>query len=127
MIHIDKNPKDVGSTVQSSEARERSRRLEALVQELSGTAGTAALRLEIMRDLDQFGPRRVRAIPRAWPVTRQHVRAMVNRLVGVGLAEYVDSGDRTSARQVRLTEAGTRVLEEIDWAEAVRGLEFEYA
>jgi DNA-binding MarR family transcriptional regulator len=127
MIHIHKTPKDARSTAEVAEARERSQRLEALVRELSGTAGAAALRLEIMRDLYQFGPRPVRAIPRAWPVTREHVRAMVNRLVGVGLAEFVEDDDSPSTRQVRLTEAGTRVLEEIDWVEAVRGLELEYA
>jgi DNA-binding MarR family transcriptional regulator len=104
----------------TEEERQRAQQLDALVSELSGSIATAALRLEILRCLDQFGPRLVREIPHAWPVTRQHVRSMVSRLIEDGLLAIAGNGTPGAPRPLRLTEEGARVLEEIDWNETIR-------
>lgn len=107
----------------TEDARQRALRLEALVSELSGPGAMAELRLAILRHLDQFGPRLVLEIPRAWPVTRVHVRAAANRLVEDGLLAFVGNGGPGAGRPLRLTQDGTRVLEEIDWTETIRRLD----
>lgn len=107
--------------------RRRARRLDTLVSELSGNGAAAVLRLEILRHLDQYGPRLVREIPRAWPVTRQHVRSLAGRLVEDGLLAFTGDGDPAAPRRLDLTEEGRRVLEEIDWNETIRLVEEEGA
>ena len=111
----------------TQDVRRRARRLDALVRELSGKGAAAVLRLEILRHLDQFGPRLVREIPRAWPVTRQHVRSLAGSLVTDGLLAFLGNGDLGAPRRLGLTEEGRRVLEEIDWNETIRLVEKEGA
>lgn len=106
--------------VDTRERRQRARRLDALVNELSGKGATAILRLGILRHLDQFGPRLVRELPREWPITRQHVRRLANRLIDDGLLAFTRNGDSGSPRRLDVTEEGRRVLEEIDWNETLR-------
>lgn len=116
-----------GIRAQTEDVRRQARRLDALVSELSGNGASAALRLEILRHLDQFGPRLVREIRRKWPVTRQHVRSSAVRLVADGLLAFTGSGEPTAPRRLGLTEEGRRVLEEIDWNDTIRLVEEESA
>jgi hypothetical protein len=113
--------------VEREDAGQRAFRLDALVSELSGTGATAKLGLAILRYLDQFGPCLLREIPQAWPLKRPHVRAMASRLAGDGLLAYAEVGGPGAPRPLKLTDEGTRVLEEIDWNETIRLLEEENA
>lgn len=106
--------------VDRREAQPQARQLDALVNELKGEDFAAMQRLEILRYLDQFGPRLVREIPHMWPITRQHIRSLVKRLVEDGLLAFAGNGANGTPRQLGLTEAGSRVLEEIDWSETIR-------
>jgi hypothetical protein len=91
----------------------------ALVAELSSPDAAATLRLGILRHLDQFGPQAAAEIPRAWPVTRGHMRAAARRLAADGLVEVLENG----AGPVAISEGGRRVLDEIDWTETVRSMQ----
>jgi hypothetical protein len=99
----------------------RRRRLAALVQELGGHGATARLRLGLLRSLDQFGPQVAAEMPRAWPITRQHVRRAIRWLTDDGLVEIVSDGSGSGS--VRLTGDGRRVVDEIDWSETVHSME----
>jgi hypothetical protein len=105
----------------SARSLARTERISARVSDLSATDASAALRLGILRRLDQFGPQEAREIPRAWPVTRFNIRAAVRWLVADGLVEV---GRYLGSRNViRMTDHGRRVLDEIDWTETVRSME----
>jgi len=97
------------------------------VIELGGSDATATLGLAILRHLDQFGPCLLREIRQAWPRTRSHVRGVARRLADDGLLAYVEAGGPGAPRSLKLTEEGTRVLEEIDWNETIRLVEEESA
>jgi DNA-binding transcriptional ArsR family regulator len=99
----------------------RGRQVKALVDELSGAGVLGTLRLSLLRTLDQFGPQTVTEIPRAWPVTRQHVRRAIRSLADDGLLELRIDG--SGSRTARLTHVGRRVLDEIDWTETIRSME----
>lgn len=92
----------------------RRRQLGALVDELSGGGALAMLRLSLLRTLDQFGPQTVTEIPRAWPLTREHIRRAIRSLADDGLLELrIDSarsrsGPATERRQGSV--AMTRLL-----------------
>jgi hypothetical protein len=107
-------------TVDTGAARQRAGKLAKLVNELSGNGAAATLRLEVLRYLDQFGPSLIREIPRAWPITRQHIRSQAGRLMEDGLLSFAENGDPGAPRRLNLTEEGRRVLEEIDWNETIR-------
>jgi ribosomal protein S19E (S16A) len=97
----------------------QSERIAARVSEFSVPNASAALRLSVLRRLDQFGSQEARDIPHAWPVTGAHVRAAVRQLRADGLVEL----DTTRAgRANRLTAHGRRVLDEIDWTETVQSM-----
>ena len=98
----------------------RTERISARVAELSAPDASAALRLAILRQLDQFGSQQARDIPRAWPITPAHIRAAIRRLIADGLVEL--DGYR-EGHASRLTEHGRRVLDEIDWTEAVQSMQ----
>ena len=89
------------------------------VAELSGPGAAAALRLSILRHLDQFGPQATAEIPRGWPVTRGYIRAAVRRLAADGLVEMLENG----AGSVAISEGGRRVLDEIDWTETIQSMQ----
>ena len=56
-----------------------------------------------------------------------HVRAMVRRLTANDLLACAEVGGPGAPRPLKLTEEGTRVLEEIDWDETIRLVEEERA
>ncbi|UCC81952.1 MAG: hypothetical protein JSW46_13200 [Gemmatimonadota bacterium] len=91
------------------------------MDELSGGGALATLRLSLLRTLDQFGPQTVAEIPRAWPLTREHIRRAIRSLAEDGLLELRIDG--ISSRNARLTDVGRRVLDEIDWTETIRDME----
>jgi DNA-binding MarR family transcriptional regulator len=66
---------------------------------------------------------------RARPVSRQHIRAVVEPLVTEGLVEYADNPDHKRSKIVRMTPAGLARLEEINRREkkffAQLGAEFD--
>lgn len=114
-------PRRRGAARRTDRTDVRRRQLSALVEELGGSSAPARLRLNLLRTLDQFGPLAVAEIPRAWPITREHIRRAIRWLNDDGLAQVGKDG--TGSRAVRLTEDGRRVLDEIDWTETVRSME----
>ncbi len=99
----------------------RRRQVAALVDELSGGGALATLRLSLLRSLDQFGPQTVTEIPRAWPLTREHIRQAIRSLADDGLLQLRVNG--VGSRTAWLTHLGRRVLDEVDWTETIRSME----
>ncbi|NIR46280.1 MAG: hypothetical protein GWN99_17735 [Gemmatimonadetes bacterium] len=93
------------------------------MEELGATNATARLRLDVLRRLDQFGPLTLTEIPRAWPVTRQHIRGAVRWLVEDGLLAV--GGRPESEGRYELTGDGQRVLDEIDWTTSIEEMQRE--
>jgi predicted transcriptional regulator len=91
------------------------------VDELSGGGALATLRLSLLRSLDQFGPQTVTEIPRAWPLTREHIRQAIRSLADDGLLQLRVNG--VGSRTAWLTHLGRRVLDEVDWTETIRSME----
>lgn len=56
------------------------------------TAAIGQLRAHVLSILAERGPQTASEIPRRWPVTRQHVRAMVRRLLKEGVVEPAPEG-----------------------------------
>ena len=111
---------DRARTAQRARSLARTERISARVSDLSAPDASAALRLGILRRMDQFGHQQARDIPRAWPITPAHIRAAIRRLIADGLVEL--DGNR-EGRASRLTEHGRRVLDEIDWTETVQSMQ----
>jgi hypothetical protein len=94
-----------------------------LVTELSAGDAAAGVRLTVLRRLDQFGSLTPAEIPRAWPLTRAHIRGAIRWLTADNLVAAVVQND--SASRFQLTRDGRRVLDEIEWTQTVRELERE--
>jgi len=71
---------------------------------MTGNPIERAARGVVLDSLRQ-GPRAVPEMPRAWPVTRALLRAVVTRLAMEGAVERVPG----SAQRLRLTEKGRRM------------------
>lgn len=113
-----------GRESQALASRWTTGRIRAQVSELSATSVAARVALDVLRRLDQFGPLTVAEIPRAWPVTRQHVRSTLRWLAAEGLVAVV-ADTAGLARRFQLTSDGRRVFDEIDWTQAVEEMEGE--
>lgn len=64
--------------------------------------------------LARFGPLAMEAIPRAWPLTREDVAGLLRELEGRGAVAFVADTKVPGRRLARMTEAGTRLLRELD-------------
>lgn len=90
---------------------------EDRMRKLTAADAPGALRRDILRALERYGPLTAAEIPRSWPVTRQHVRDVMREMADDGLVG-VTSGDY-GCRSFRLTDLGRRCLEELDWSAAI--------
>lgn len=95
--------------------------LDNLINQLSSGLPAADLRLRILRQLDRSESTSRSELARAWPITRAHIRAAARSLEHDGLVEF--SGEDGRSGRLRLSQAGRRVLDEIDWKQAVASLE----
>jgi len=60
----------------------------------------------VLMSLDDLGPRTVPQLARMRPVSRQHMRTVVNALRDLRLVELVDNPEHKRSRLVRLTHRG---------------------
>jgi DNA-binding MarR family transcriptional regulator len=104
-------------------------RMKLVVQQLHGGGEMAAGKRGILKGIEIRGPQTIPQMARARPVSRQHIRAVVEPLVAEGLVEYADNPDHKRSKIVRMTPAGLARLEEINRREkkffARLGAEFD--
>ena len=68
----------------------------------------------VMDEIEDLGPTAVDEIPYRWPLTRLHLRHIVEELIDTGIAEWVVPAG-PPARRLDLTESGRRVLAANRW------------
>jgi len=78
---------------------------------------TGALR-SILRGLDKLGEQTVPQMARARAVSRQHVQALVNQLVGERLVEFVANPAHKRSPLARLTALGKKTVDAMNRNEA---------
>jgi DNA-binding MarR family transcriptional regulator len=78
---------------------------------------TGALR-SILRSLDKLGEQTVPQMARARAVTRQHVQALVNQLVGERLVEFIANPAHKRSPLARLTQLGKKTVDAMNRNEA---------
>jgi DNA-binding MarR family transcriptional regulator len=78
---------------------------------------TGALR-SILRGLDKLGEQTVPQMARARAVSRQHVQALVNQLVGERLVEFVANPAHKRSPLARLTPLGKKTVDVMNRNEA---------
>lgn len=77
------------------------------------------LAYRVMGELEDSGPTPVDEIPCRWPLTRMHLRHVVDELIDAGVAEWIGPAG-SSERRLALTETGRRVLAVDRWEVAQR-------
>lgn len=85
-------------------------RLRAVAAQLRGHGELSAGRRGVLRSITRLGPQSVPQLARARPVSRQHMRMLVNSLLKDGLvaAEHNPAHRRSSL--IRITPKGSREL-----------------
>jgi DNA-binding MarR family transcriptional regulator len=78
---------------------------------------TGALR-SILRGLDKLGEQTVPQMARARAVSRQHVQALVNQLVGERLVEFIANPAHKRSPLARLTPLGKKTVDAMNRDEA---------
>ncbi len=89
-------------------------RARAVGERIFARVGQSPGKISLMRSVYEEGPQSVSQIARARPVARQGVQRIADQLAREGLVEFADNPAHRRARLVRLTEAGRKLLEEID-------------
>ncbi len=89
-------------------------RLKRTAESLHQQGATTAGRRGVLQSLQREGPQTVPQLARARPVSRQHIQQLVDPLAAEGLVELVDNPRHKRSRLVRLTDAGRRLVEEIE-------------
>jgi DNA-binding MarR family transcriptional regulator len=79
---------------------------EALHADLGITTGTR----DVMTSLASGAPRTVPDLARERPVSRQHIRTLVNELLAEGLVEMLPNPSHRRSRLIGLTDEGRRRL-----------------
>ena len=86
-------------------------RLRAVTDRLHGRSELTTVCRGVLRDLARLGPRTVPQLARRRHCTRQHLQALINRLVADGMAELVTNPDHCRSRLVQLTDRGREAIE----------------
>jgi len=86
-------------------------RANAVVERLHQRPELTSACRGVLRDLARLGPRTVPQLARRRECSRQHVQALVNRLVADGMAELIPNPDHRRSQLVSLTAAGSDALE----------------
>jgi DNA-binding MarR family transcriptional regulator len=82
--------------------------------EVAEEGPVARFRRAILESLDGPAVRSLAELPHRWPLTRMHLRLLVDRLRAEGLVEFVEGGGSDRPRRLRLTEAGRRSIVRVD-------------
>jgi len=88
-------------------------RLKAAAAALHGQGESSAGRRGVLYDLARGGPQTVPQMARARPVSRQHIQALVNELAADGLVALADNPAHKRSHLVRLTPAGTALVDDM--------------
>lgn len=89
-------------------------------QEQQSGSALEVQRRYVLEVLQRFGPVAVNAIPRAWPVTPEHMAGIVRGLEADGMVRFRWDPVIPGARQARITERGRLLLGELEAAERAR-------
>jgi DNA-binding MarR family transcriptional regulator len=74
------------------------------------TGPVTRFRRAILESLDGTAARTLAEIPHGWPLTRSHLRLLVDRLNAEGLLEFVEASGNGRPVRLRLTEEGRRSI-----------------
>ena len=86
-------------------------RLRALTDNLHGRSELTSVCRSVLRDLARLGPRTVPQLARRRHCSRQHLQALINRLVADGMAELLANPDHRRSYLVQLTDRGRNAIE----------------
>lgn len=92
------------------ETRALFHRLRQAAGEIHGQGAVSAGLRGVMLDLDRNGAQTVPQMARSRPVSRQHIQALVNRLLAAGLAELAPNPAHQRSSLARLTPKGRQTL-----------------
>ena len=92
-------------------------RLKLLTEEIHGGELPTSKR-GLLKSLQLRGPQTMPQLARARPVSRQHVRAVIEPLVAEGLVEFADNPEHRRSKLVQLTAKGLARVQQIDAREA---------
>ena len=85
-------------------------RLRIAAQELHGGDELTAGRRGVMYSLSEHGPQSISHLARTRPVSRQHMRNVVNPMVDDGLVELIANANHKRSPLVTLTRKGEELL-----------------
>jgi DNA-binding MarR family transcriptional regulator len=86
-------------------------RLRSVTDQLHSRSELTSVCRGVLRDLARLGPRTVPQLARRRHCSRQHLQALINRLLAAGMAELVTNPDHRRSRLVRLTDQGRDTIE----------------
>lgn len=92
-------------------------RLKLLTEEMHGGELPTSKR-GLLKSLQLRGPQTMPQLARARPVSRQHVRSVIEPLLAEGLVEFTDNPQHRRSKLVQLTAKGRARVQEIDAREA---------
>jgi DNA-binding MarR family transcriptional regulator len=87
--------------------------LRAVTDSLHGRSGLTSVCRGVLQELARLGPRTVPQLARRRHCSRQHLQALINRLVAEGMAELLPNPDHRRSRLVQLTDRGREEIEEM--------------
>lgn len=103
--------KSIGSLMAIfDESRKIFHRLKWIAEHLHGDSGVSVGQRGVMQSLLQGGPQTVPQLARARPVTRQHIQALVNGLLEMGMVALEENPAHARSKLVVLTEDGERTM-----------------
>ena len=86
-------------------------RLRQVAEQVHGGGETTAARRGVLQSLRRDGPLTVPQMARQRPVSRQHVQVLVNALLDDGHVELIENPAHKRSKLVRLTLAGTTLID----------------
>jgi DNA-binding MarR family transcriptional regulator len=85
--------------------------LRRVTEQLHGATELTSVCRGVLQDLARLGPRTVPQLARRRHCSRQHLQALINRLVADGMADLITNPDHRRSRLVRLTDRGRQTIE----------------
>jgi len=85
--------------------------LRSVTDNLHGRSELTSVCRGVLQDLARLGPRTVPQLARRRHCSRQHLQALINRLVTDGMAELLTNPDHRRSRLVQLTDRGRGAIE----------------
>jgi DNA-binding MarR family transcriptional regulator len=85
--------------------------LRRVTERLHGATELTSVCRGVLQDLARLGPRTVPQLARRRYCSRQHLQALINRLVADGMAELVTNPDHRRSHLVHLTDGGRQTIE----------------